>query len=459
MKKISKSTFNILALVLILALLAGCTPSAGKADSQRKDQSREISLPTESTEQNLSDEADPNTGTEADHQNQFLTFAEVDAEFDASGAKADPAVQEIHQKLGDLIRESGNKIIREIEDTSFVFSPLSYYLAFATLANGAAGKGAEELKELLAGSSDLSLDLLNQASGLFIKNLLANPEFTVDINTLLAGKTDYEFATDFLQKAISYYEAVAAKMDFGRPESLTELNRWTKDKTKGLIDPLFAEGYKLDPETSLILINTVYFLSQWETRFDPDATFEEVFTGLSKTAAVDMMHDRSLLDYAESEQWQMVSLKYKGGARINLYLPKDNVKPKDILLDNNKAFEIEAADVALTLPKFDLESNIGLSKILQELVPGIFKSGSLQGVMTDGGAPVDLMVSDTFQKARVKVDEQGTEAAAATVIVAPTAFLESDDNNMIIMKFDRPFAWEIVYDNVPLFTGVVSDLP
>ncbi|MDI9460776.1 MAG: serpin family protein [Saccharofermentanales bacterium] len=458
MKRIKKSIFDILALVLIMSLLAGCTQSAGKTDSQGEDQNQEISLPNESTEQTLSDDADPNTGTETDNQNRFLTFAEVDAEFDASGAKANPAVQKTYQKLGELIRESGNKIIREIEDTSFVFSPISYYLAFATLANGATGKGAEELKELLAGSSDLSLDLLNQASGLLIKNLLDNAEFTVDINTMLAGKAEFEFAIDFLQKAASYYEAVAVKMDFGQPESLTELNRWTKEKTKGLIDPLFAKGYKLDLETSLILINTVYFLGQWEAEFDPDATFKEVFNGLNNTAEIDMMHDRSILDYAESEQWQMVSLKYKGGTRMNLYLPKDSVKPKDILLAT-KTFETEEADVVLTLPKFDLESNIGLSKILQELVPGIFANGSLLSIMTDDEAPVDLMVGDTFQKARVKVDEQGTEAAAATVIVAPTAIREPDDNNIIVLKFDRSFAWEIVYDSVPLFTGVVSDLP
>ena len=183
----------------------------------------------------------------------------------------------------------------------------------------------------------------------------------------------------------SYYEAVAVKMDFGQPESLTELNRWTKEKTKGLIDPLFAKGYKLDLETSLILINTVYFLGQWEAEFDPDATFKEVFNGLNNTAEIDMMHDRSILDYAESEQWQMVSLKYKGGTRMNLYLPKDSVKPKDILLAT-KTFETEEADVVLTLPKFDLESNIGLSKILQELVPGIFANGSLLSIMTDDEA-------------------------------------------------------------------------
>lgn len=142
---------------------------------------------------------------------------------------------------------------------------------------------------------------------------------------------------------------------------------------------------------------------------------------------------------------------------MNLYLPKGSIKPKDILLAD-KAFETEEADVALTLPKFDLESNIGLSKILQGLAPSIFTAESLQGIMTYDEAPVNLMVGDTFQKARVKVDEQGTEAAAATVIMEPTAAREPDDD-MIILKFDRPFAWEIVYDNIPLFTGVVSDLP
>ena len=172
----NKSIFKILTLVLILVLMVGCTQSTGKEDSQGEDQSQELNSSDKDIEQSLSDESDPNTGTEVDHQDQFLTFATAKADFDASGAKADPDVQETYRKLGELIRGSGNKIIQEIEETSFVFSPMSYYLAFATLANGATGTGADELKELLTGSSDHSFDLLNQASGLLIKNLLGNAD-------------------------------------------------------------------------------------------------------------------------------------------------------------------------------------------------------------------------------------------------------------------------------------------
>ena len=96
--------------------------------------------------------------------------------------------------------------------------------------------------------------------------------------------------------------------------------------------------------------------------------------------------------------------------------------------------------------------------MLGKLTPSILEPDSLQKIMTFNGKPVtDLFVSDSFQKAKIIVDEEGTEAAAATSIVLELTSAAPDD--MILLIFDRPFAWEIVYDNVPLFSGVVSNLP
>ncbi|HHU07774.1 MAG TPA: serpin family protein [Clostridiaceae bacterium] len=437
MKKSLKQFTAALALLLVISILAvSCSAPANGGDK------------TKITDGNIETQS-PNNGDEV------IKFEELTPDFDSSGAKADPAVQDAYKKLGDSVRQSGNKIITEIDEDDFVFSPLSFYLAFATLYNGANGEGAEELKQLLIDSSDLDQEMLNKACGLLIRELTSNEDFKVEVNTLLAGRIEYEFAADFLQAAADYYEAVGVKMDFSSPEALAALNEWTKEKTKGLIDPLFPLDYQFDDLTAMVLINTVYLLGKWEVPFDPNLTFDQTFNGLDGSSEVKMMNDHYMMDYAETDDYRMVSLEYKGGARMNLYLPADGVTPKDILL-TGKEDTPEKTDVQLTLPRFEMESNIGLMDMLGKLTPSILVPESLQEVMTIGGQPVtDLFVSDSFQKTKVIVDEEGTEAAAAIVAEAPSA----SPDNPVIMIFDRPFAWEIVYDNVPLFSGVVSNLP
>jgi serpin B len=442
--------FFISLLLAFSLLLAGC------AGSKTKDPTGGSKLPAEN---------DPSAGktnqTKAsDYDEKVFKIEEGEANFDASGAKADPAVKAAGEKLADAIRQSGNKVISEIDEDNFVFSPLSFYFAYAALYNGANGEGAEELKQLLTGASDLDIDMLNKASGVLIRELTNIKDFKMDVNTLLAGKIDYEFAADFLQAAADYYEAVGVKMDFSKSEAVDALNNWTKEKTNGLIDPLFPEGYSFSPETAMVLINTVYLLAEWQESFDPNLTAKRDFNGLDKTTEVEMMENRFFMNYAATDDYQLVSLNYKGGAKMNLYLPTKGTAPQDILLsDRNDVTEV--TDIQLSLPKFDMESDIGLVEVLEKLTPSILASGSLQELMTSNGAAVtDLFVSSSFQKARIKVDEDGTEAAAATVIAIEEsmALIDGEDYYLVII-FDRPFAWEIVYDNVPLFTGVVSNLP
>ncbi len=328
------------------------------------------------------------------------------------------------------------------------------------MTNGANGNGAAELEDLLFADGAFDLEALNKAAGLLIREMSANEYFQVMVNTMLAGRNDLDFAASFLQAATDYYEAVAVKMDFSKKEAVTALDNWTKEKTEGLIYPLFGENYTFDPLTTLVLINTVYFKGDWQSAFDPDFNWETDFHGLKNTNKVEMMSDRDFMAYQETKDYQLVTLDYLGGASMRLYLPAEGKKPLDILLAQ-KEIELAGADIILNLPKFDLKSDINLMSMLKTLAPSILKEGSLEELMTFMGGPaLDLFVGDSFQKARIIVDEKGTEAAAATtiVVVGASAPLENPVKPLEI-TFDRPFAWEIVYNDVPLFTGVVSDLP
>ncbi len=443
MKNSRRNTLILISLLLAVAILfAGCS-SKKKTDQTGKGENK------------------GNSSIIDKFKGSSFSIQQAEDKFDSAAAKADANAQKASAQLGSLIRESGKKIIKNINEDSFVFSPLSFYFAYASLYNGANDQGAAELKDLLLGDQAIDRDALNQAAGLLIREMTTNKGFQVMVNTMLAGRNDLDFAASFLQAATDYYEAVAVKMDFTQKEAVIALDNWTKEKTEGLIYPLFGEDYIFDPLTTLVLINTVYFQGDWQNSFDPNYNWEKEFFGLKNTNTVEMMSDRSYRGYQETDDYQLVSVSYLGGAEMHLYLPAEGKKPLDILLAE-KEIDLSSYDIVLNMPKFDLESDIGLTEMLNDLAPSILTSGSLQELMTRADNPaLDLYVSESFQKARVIVDEKGTEAAAATVIIVEEtlAGIDMEVIEPLVITFDRPFAWEIVYNNVPLFTGVISDLP
>jgi len=226
----------------------------------------------------------------------------------------------------------------------------------------------------------------------------------------------------------------------------------TRGKIKDLIDPSGLDGM-----TRLILVNAIYFKGSWQSKFMPQSTKQDKFyvkEGVEKM--VDMMHQKQKFVYSADDSMQVLGMPYVGeDVYMYVFLPKERFglaallkslngkKLMDTLANKNKE------EVIVSLPKFKVESTHGLVPILKEM--GISKAFSrdanFNGISTAG----QLYISDVIQKAFVEVNEEGTEAAAATgVVMMARSSLPRNPS----FKADQPFAYVIEQNGSVLFGGV-----
>jgi serpin B len=256
---------------------------------------------------------------------------------------------------------------------------------------------------------------------------------------------------NIINNIILFYVIILKNPDFKEEKTLEALNKWVSDKTEGMIDP-FIESFS-DPELlRLYLVNAVYFNGEWSVPFDPQKTRKSYFTGKSGSITVDMMGMYGKeYRYLSENGIRGIEIPYGDGRLVmNILIPED---PENIfideLYDGLSAEEIEAflekLDTAgkteisrLELPKFEIEYGLkNLNDALKDL--GMKKAFEV------GGADFkqigeSLYVSAVVHKAKIKVEEWGTEASAATGIEVNTEAALLDPNNFIV---DVPFIYFI----------------
>jgi serpin B len=269
---------------------------------------------------------------------------------------------------------------------------------------------------------------------------------------------------DFLATNQDYYDAFIEATDFDDPETVNRINSWVDDKTEGLIDKI-VQG-PIDPLTVMYLINAIYFNGEWTIPFDPENTQTKAFhLADGTTVETDMMHMEQQKDmlYRQGDDYEAVNLYYgDAGFAMTLILPDEGVGLKNWVndLDWNKWQELTGGfnNVTLTLdmPKFETEYEIeDFKKVLREM--GITDAFDPAQSNFSRINPVrdDLHISDTRHKTFVRVNEEGTEAAAATSVeINLTSMPQS-----VQISFDRPFLYVIreVESETILFMGTMND--
>jgi serpin B len=243
-------------------------------------------------------------------------------------------------------------------------------------------------------------------------------------------------------------------VDFNSPEATEIINAWVREQTADRIKNLFDQ---LGAETKVVLANAVYFKADWARSFAPGATTTESFTRADgSTVRAPMMHQESELRYATSDTWRAVELPYADG-KIAMWVlvPTGQTTPAELLAPDtfaDVATRLAPGLVDLSLPRWDFATDLDLIPPLRELGmnvpfgPGADFSGMLPGVSID----------QVVHEANITVDEEGTEAAAATgIAVVPT----SASSRPVTIRADHPFAFALVdTDNgTPLFIGHVAD--
>jgi len=328
------------------------------------------------------------------------------------------------------------------------FSPYSMYSAFAMVYEGAKGKTAGEISSVFsfpAKTKDLRADLAALNKGL---DAAARGAEFVQANSFWAQK-DYKFLPAYLKTLRGTYRADAMEADFKleTEKSRQRINAWTENKTKGKIRNLFPQG-GLDALTRLVLVNAVYFKGRWAAPFSAAMTADADFTRESgEKVKVKMMGapgTRSA-DYNENDRVQALRLPYSGGGLAMLVLlPRPGVTLASVEqeLTPEKLKELRAGlytqKVKAFLPRFSFSTDYQLNRALADL--GMPEAFTERADFSGMDASKKLYIQKAVHKAFVEVNEEGTEAAAATGVAMG---LKSMVMDFTVFRADRPFLFFI----------------
>jgi len=355
------------------------------------------------------------------------------------------------------------------EPGNLFFSPYSISSALAMTYAGAEGQTATEMASALHfGLDQPKLHEAFNATAYALdarENELARNAkgdgFRLELVNQAWGRQGYAFADAYLDVLGRNYGAGLFLLDFSAPEPARALiNGWVEEQTHSRIQDLLPKD-AIDTRTALVLTNAIYFKASWATKFDPEKTTPAAFHAPAGERQVPMMHAALDALYAEVDGFEMVALPYiSDNVSMLLILPPAG-KPETELstLDGPRLTALQTKlgtrKVVLSLPQWRFESTRELKAPLQTLgMRTAFEPGAadFSGM---GGAPGDLYIDGIYHKAFIAVDEQGTEAAAATAVTVGLLSLPAT----VELSFDRPFMF-MVYDHPTgqiVFVGRVSD--
>ena len=355
------------------------------------------------------------------------------------------------------------------EDDNLFLSPFSISSAFALTYEGAKGETADQIGSVFYFPDNIE----NLRNGYLDFNTGINagdPEYDLEVANALWAEETYQFLEDYINTAETYYSAETTNLDFiNQPEeSRVTINDWVAEKTNNKIEDLIPEGM-IDSLTRLVITNAIYFKGTWVLQFDENMTAEADFTTPSgEIVTVDMMKrtdDDAIYGYAETDDLQVLEMPYENetGKKLSMIvlLPKDNdlQEAEDAL--NEGEFEeivgsIESQQVKVYFPKFKLETEYLLSDTLIDMgMPAAFTSAADFSGM-DGAT--GLYISDVVHKAFIEVNEEGTEAAAATAVVFAKG-MSPEEETIPVFRADHPFIFMIQDDETGniLFIGRISN--
>jgi serpin B len=332
------------------------------------------------------------------------------------------------------------------------FSPHSISAALSLAYLGAHGRTAEQMRTALGygepeSTTKAIMDLATTADPR-IKLAAANSAWI---------QSGFQILDDYRKRL----DAFVRETDFSIPNvACAQINKWVEENTNSLIHDLIPPGV-LDAMVRIVLVNAIHFKAPWTVPFEEKRTFKCDFHNLDgRISIIDMMAmNEVLLPYLRDDTCEAVYLPYGDGSMGMLVVMPDEFQAFSDSLDNDRLQDIfrrcgSRRKIDLRLPKFKLESTLGLSRHMRDL--GMVDAFSLPEADFSGiSSKRDLYISAILHKAVVEVSEEGTEAAAATAVVMRCLCM-SNHPRMIVK---RPFIFAIcLKDGTPLFMGQAVSL-
>ena len=338
-------------------------------------------------------------------------------------------------------------------------SPLSVSMALGMTLNGAEDSTRAAMKEALA-VGGLSQAEINASYRSLIDLLVGlDPKVRFQLANSIWYRQGFSVEPSFLDTNEEYFDAEVTALDFTSPQAIETINGWVKENTEGKIEKILES---IDPDHVMFLINAIYFQGDWRYQFDEEKTEEASFTlADGSEATVDMMEMTDFeepLPYYRGDTFEAVDLPYGDSLYTMTVLVPHREESADSLARTLDAAQWQAITDGLrparlssvALPRFTLEYEKSLKEALRAMGMGVaFSEGADFGGISGAG----LFVSDVKHKTFLEVDEEGTEAAAATSVgIKVTSAPPS-------VRADRPFLLVIRenHSGTLLFIGKVAD--
>ncbi len=368
------------------------------------------------------------------------------------------------------------KTVNETESNgkSFIYSPLSITYVLGMVNDAATGLTEKELEETL-GFHEGGIQAVNDYCKKLIDGLpKVDDKVTLNIANAIFLNKDYALKPQFEQDMQTYYDAKAEALDFSASNTLDHINGWCKEKTNGMIPSILDD---IDPSTVSYLLNAIYFKADWASKFDPKNTKNETFTTENDNSSTDipMMHQNVLISYLKTDTYSAIILPYGTGLwNMTVLLPEKRKTTDDVIKEvaqssilNNPGWcetggnYFEGYEVDLKLPRFETSSD---TDKLEDGLIGLMKKMGINRAFEDGLAEFPNMceapvyIEMMRQKAKIKVNEEGSEAAAVTVAGMNYESMGPDtppEYPKATFHANRPFVYVIreVSSGVILFVG------
>jgi serine protease inhibitor len=378
--------------------------------------------------------------------------------------KPEPAHLDLSLQGKMLVAASNDfafRIFRETEVTSgieenMMISPLSISYALGMTLNGAGSATYDSIRKVL-GFDQLSLHDINYNYKQLVPFLVnADPVTTLKIANSIWYRTGFTPEQPFLDTCSHYFNAMVSQLDFNNPASLNTINNWVAGNTNNKIKQLLSS---LKPEDVMYLINAVYFKGNWTIQFKTSETTQSPFQKASGQTTVATMNGKNNYKLFMHNDFSMLELDYgQTNFAMDLLLPNSGKELSDILLQLNAAnFDTwiqglnTVDDMKIAIPKFKFEYEKTLNEILAAMGMGVAftEFADFTGISTT----LPLLITEVKHKTFVDVNEEGTEAAAATSVgigytSMPPSFIADKPFLFIIRERDT---------NTILFIGKVCD--
>ena len=285
---------------------------------------------------------------------------------------------------------------------------------------------------------------------------------TLEQQTTLWHNKDMAVKKKTVEKVMSAFNISVKAVDFADEKTKVLIDKDVCNATHGLIPHLDTV---IDASILALIVDILYFKGSWENKFDDGNTTDRIFYGTNGKKKVPTMRRQGFMDYQETPVYQAVSLPYTCMSNnhkrfaMHIYLPVGKHTIADVLEEmwnDEYEFYSEREEVRLSLPRFEVSNKVDAKDILKNIgLSCILESNDIIPECIEG-----LQIADIAQQVKIKVDENGTEAAAVTFLPEPGCCPRDEKLSSKVMRVNKPFLFEIVEEstNTILFSGVINNI-